>query len=101
MYAMQPRLEAPRGRRALRLLEHPKFRAAFDLLQLRAECGMANPQLVEWWDALQKAEPLQREQLAEATSTQRPREGGAAGGSRKPRSRRRGRRGGGPRPASS
>lgn len=99
MYAMQPRLESPRGRRALRLLEHPKFRAAFDLLQLRAECGMANPQIVEWWDALQKAEPQQREQLAEATSTQRPREGGAAGGARKPRSRRRGRRGGGPRPA--
>jgi len=100
MYAMQPRLESPRGRRALRLLEHPKFRAAFDLLQLRAECGMANPQIVEWWDALQKAEPQQREELAEATSTQRPREGGGAGGARKPRSRRRGRRGGGPRTAS-
>ncbi|NBR17250.1 MAG: polynucleotide adenylyltransferase PcnB, partial [Gammaproteobacteria bacterium] len=32
MFALQPRLETPRGRRALRTLEHPRFRAAFDLL---------------------------------------------------------------------
>jgi poly(A) polymerase len=36
MYALQPRLEQPRGRRALRLLEQPRFRAGFDLLLLRA-----------------------------------------------------------------
>ncbi len=39
MYALQPRLEQPRGRRALRLLEQPRFRAGFDLLALRAQLG--------------------------------------------------------------
>ena len=41
MFALQPRLEHPRGRRALRALEHPRFRAAYDLLLLRAEFGLA------------------------------------------------------------
>jgi poly(A) polymerase len=89
MYVMQPRLESPRGRRALRLLEHPKFRAAFDLLQLRAEVGMAHPDTVRWWEALQAASPEQREKLADASANVKPREGGSA---RKPGSRRRRRR---------
>ena len=55
MFVMQPRLEAPRGRRALRTLEHPRLRAAFDLLQLRAAFGMADPAIVEWWAKLQAA----------------------------------------------
>ncbi len=41
MFALQPRLEHPRGRRALRVLEHPRFRAAYDLLLLRAQLGLA------------------------------------------------------------
>ena len=41
MFAAQPRLEQPRGRRALRMLEQPRFRAGFDLLLLRAEMGLA------------------------------------------------------------
>ena len=65
MFAMQPRLEQPRGRRALRLLENPRFRAAFDLLALRAECGLASRELVEWWTSLQRASPQQRADLAD------------------------------------
>ena len=42
MFALQPRLEHPRGRRALRVLEHPRFRASYDLLLLRAQLGMAS-----------------------------------------------------------
>ncbi len=87
MFAMQPRLESPRGRRALRLLEHPKFRAAFDLLQLRAESGMAHPDSVRWWEALQRASPEERERLADATAQQR-----SGGGARRGASRRRRRR---------
>src|SRR5207237_1069742 len=37
MFALQPRLEHPRGRRSLRLLEQARFRAGYDLLLLRAE----------------------------------------------------------------
>jgi poly(A) polymerase len=73
MFLMQPRLEAPRGRRALRTLEHPRLRAAFDLLQLRAEFGMADPAIVEWWTRLQAASPVQRSRMSDALP------GGASG----------------------
>src|SRR4029450_6310292 len=40
MFPSQPRLEQPRGRRALRMLEQPRFRAGFDLLLLGADMGL-------------------------------------------------------------
>ncbi|MCU0761289.1 MAG: polynucleotide adenylyltransferase PcnB [Steroidobacteraceae bacterium] len=96
MFAMQPRLEAPRGRRALRLLENPRFRAAFDLLALRAEAGLASRELVEWWISLQQASPQQRADLAdsgEAPGGGRS-TGPSGGGSGRSGGRRRRRRGG-------
>ena len=51
MFALQPRLEHPRGRRALRVLEHPRFRAAYDLLLLRAEFGLAPQEMATVVDA--------------------------------------------------
>lgn len=82
LFALQPRLESPRGRRALRTLEHPRFRAAFDLLELRALHGMADPLVVQWWQRLQAADPAQRVVLCEAVaragaSTDTPRRAGA------------------------
>jgi poly(A) polymerase len=91
MFALQPRLEVPRGRRALRTLEHPRFRAAFDLLQLRAEFGMAERATLEWWSRLQSAGPEQRAAMAEASGRGAAAEGSRSG-TRKP-SRRRGRGG--------
>jgi len=64
MFALQPRLEHPRGRRALRLLELPRFRAAYDLLLLRAQVGMASADVARWWTELQAANPEQREAMA-------------------------------------
>ena len=66
MFALQPRLESPRGRRALRTMEHPRFRAAFDLLQLRSQFGMADAAIVEWWSRMQLANPEQRAAMAES-----------------------------------
>src|SRR5262249_7439697 len=44
MFGLQPRLEHPRGRRALRVLQHPRFRARYDPLLLRAAFPLAPPQ---------------------------------------------------------
>jgi poly(A) polymerase len=66
MYALQPRLEVPGGRRALRLLEQPRFRAAFDLLALRAAIGLAPAETAQWWTTLQVVSPEEREQMADA-----------------------------------
>ena len=52
---LQTRFERRSGRRALRLLEHPRFRAAYDFLLLRAESGEADPELAQWWTDLQEA----------------------------------------------
>jgi poly(A) polymerase len=98
MFAAQPRLEQPRGRRALRMLEQPRFRAGFDLLLLRAEMGLASKELAEWWTKVQEVSQTDRDRMADALNAQsRPAgEGGGAsggGGGRRPRRRRRGRGG--------
>ena len=96
MYALQPRLEGPRGRRALRLLEQPRFRAAYDLLTLRASLGLADPGTAQWWTTLQAAAPAEREQMVEAVGGAARPTGGATGASAStPRRRRRRSRGGG------
>ncbi|MBM4214208.1 MAG: polynucleotide adenylyltransferase PcnB [Gammaproteobacteria bacterium] len=96
MFALQPRLEAPRGRRALRTLEHPRFRAAFDLLQLRAQFGMADQALVEWWARMQAANPQQRVTMREALSRESTgANSGPGGGGLRRVGRRRGRDRGG------
>jgi poly(A) polymerase len=96
MYALQPRLEGPRGRRALRLLEQPRFRAAYDLLTLRAALGLADPDTAQWWTTLQAAAPAEREQLVEAAAGATRPSGAASGANAStPRRRRRRSRGGG------
>ncbi len=101
MFALQPRLEHPRGRRALRVLEHPRFRAAYDLLLLRAELGLASTQTAEWWTRIQEVSGEERARMADEMGGQRgdgpPRSGGGGTGRRGPRRRR---RGGGRRPPS-
>jgi len=100
MFAAQPRLEQPRGRRALRMLEQPRFRAGFDLLLLRAEMGLASRELAEWWTRLQEVSQTDRDRMADALSPQQ-RATGESGGAARRGPRRRRRRGRGHAPAAS
>ncbi len=90
MFSLQPRLEHPSGRRALRLLTHPRFRAAYDLLLLRSELGLASPEMAQWWTRVQEVPQEEQGSMADALvqkagpRPERPRTG---------RRRRRGRRG--------
>jgi poly(A) polymerase len=91
MFALQPRLEHPRGRRALRVLEHPRFRAAYDLLLLRAEFGLAPAEITDWWTKVQEVSSEERGRMADALTGQVPRSEGAprrGGGGRRRRRRR-------------
>ncbi|MEW6353365.1 MAG: polynucleotide adenylyltransferase PcnB [Pseudomonadota bacterium] len=64
IWAMQPRLRQRSGKRPLRLLEHPRFRAAYDFLLLRAAAGEQDLQeLCDWWTALQGAEGGERQTM--------------------------------------
>jgi poly(A) polymerase len=80
MFAMQPRLEQRRGRRSLRLLEHPRFRAGYDLLLLRAEFGMAPSEIATWWTRLQEVDVEERGRMADETANDGGRSGGGGGG---------------------
>ena len=83
MLAMQPRFDRIRGRRAMGLLEHRRFRAAYDFYVLRAEAGNADAERAEFWTRVQELNQAEREKAFEV----RP---GKQGGRRsKPRRRRR------------
>jgi poly(A) polymerase len=89
---LQTRFERRSGRRALRLLEHPRFRAAYDFLLLRAEAGEADRELADWWTQLQDATADERLAMVEGrpASEQRTAESpGTATRRRRPRRRRR------------
>jgi len=75
LIAMQPRFERRDGRRALRLLEHPRFRAAYDFLLLRAAAGEADPMLAEWWTNIQTLTPEERITLVEQNVGSTPSDG--------------------------
>jgi len=56
LWALQPRFEQRAGQRPFRLLEHPRFRAAYDFLLLRCESGDTDAELGEWWTRFQEAD---------------------------------------------
>ena len=70
---MQPRFERRQGRRALRLLEHPRFRAAYDFMLLRASAGEADPELATWWTDLQQGNAEAPPPTSNAEKRRRPR----------------------------
>jgi poly(A) polymerase len=90
MFALQPRLEHPRGRRALRVLEHPRFRAAYDLLLLRAEFGLAPTEIAQWWTRVQEVSAEERGRMADELTGQTQRLDGAPRRGGRRRRRRRG-----------
>ena len=66
LLVMQPKFERREGRKMLALLNHPRFRAAYDLFVLRAEAGLADRELANFWTEVQTTAQEQRSELAEA-----------------------------------
>ncbi len=69
IWGLQPRLERRSGRAAWRLLEHPRFRAGYDFLLLRAAAGEIDASLAEWWTAFIDADAEGREALQAGLDT--------------------------------
>lgn len=81
IHLMQSRLERPERKGSLRFLNHPRFRAAYDFLLLRAEVGDADPQTAAWWTQAQHERGIDADTPAPDDAAPRPRR-------RRPRRRR-------------
>jgi poly(A) polymerase len=60
MLALQPRFDNTRGRRAENLLEHRRFRAAYDFMMLRAEVGAVPDDVARFWTDVQQLDTAGR-----------------------------------------
>ncbi len=63
LWLMQPRFLQRGGHRPYRLLEHPRFRAAYDFFALRAASANAPQEAAKWWERFQDASPDAREAM--------------------------------------
>jgi poly(A) polymerase len=73
IWSMQPRFLNRAGKRPFRLLEHPRFRAAYDFLLLRCENAEVEGELGKWWTAFQNTNNEQRRSMLLADEPQRKR----------------------------
>lgn len=60
---LQHRFHHRVGARPFRLLNHPRFRAAYDLLQLRAEAGEKVKELANWWEKFSESGADKQKQM--------------------------------------
>ena len=83
MLSLQPRFAMMRGKRAMNLLEHKRFRAAYDFYMLQSEVGLADEATAKFWTDVQTQSVDERSKSFQMNSGQ------AAANKRRPRRRRR------------
>jgi poly(A) polymerase len=83
MLSLQPRFEFKRGKRAMKLLDHRRFRAAYDFMLLLADVGQGSGDTAKFWTDVQTQSAAER---AQSFQVGKPRSGGSRG---RPRRRRR------------
>ncbi len=71
MLAMQPRFDVQKGKRACNLLEHRRFRAAYDFMMLRAEVGEIDIETAHFWTDVQKQNADERRESFGISQTAR------------------------------
>jgi poly(A) polymerase len=77
---LQSRFENRKGARAARFLDHKRFRAAYDFMLLRANCGEVDEDVAQWWTEVQGSADGDRRQ---AFGVARRRPSGRRGGRRR------------------
>ena len=68
IWDLQNRLPHRSGLKALRTLDHPRFRAAYDFLLMREDSGEDLQGLGQWWTSYQTADDEQRISMVKALS---------------------------------
>jgi poly(A) polymerase len=83
IWLMQPRFERRTVNGATTLINQVRFRAGYDFLRLRADCGDVPVELAEWWEDFHLGNEEDREAMLEdlrASSHAKPRRVPAASG---------------------
>ena len=74
IWLLQYRFAKRQGGRAYNLLQHPRFRAAFDFMALRALSGDESMEIAQWWTSFQEADEItQAQMIAQVTPPAPPR----------------------------
>ena len=63
IWSMQLRLPKRTPKRVQKLIDHPRFRAAYDFLMLRADSGEPVDELVDWWTRYQEVDRAERDAM--------------------------------------
>lgn len=72
IWILQDKLARREGKRAFKAFEHPKFRAGYDFLLLRAEFeGGATKELAQWWTDFQNAPYETQQQMIKSVASTR------------------------------
>jgi len=90
IWFMQPRFERASPKAIWRMLDHPRFRAAVDFLQLRAEAREVDSVGAQWWMDLANADNADRVDMIEAYQQEESRRPSPQGAGKSRRRRRRG-----------
>ncbi|MEI6718404.1 MAG: polynucleotide adenylyltransferase PcnB [Betaproteobacteria bacterium] len=72
IWLMQPRFEKRVGSGPWTLVDHVRFRAAFDFMRLRADVGEVDELLADWWQEFSLADDATREDLLQQARTAAP-----------------------------
>ncbi len=83
IWCMQPRFEKRRGKRAMRLINERRFRAAYDFLLLRVDEEPELAELAQWWTDIQDVAHEERISMIQSAP------GGGSGKKRRRRPRKR------------
>jgi poly(A) polymerase len=73
IWFLQSRLPSRFGQKPDRIMEHKRFRAAYDFLLLREQAGEKTDQLGEWWTEYQEATDERKLAMKQSTGNGRPR----------------------------
>ena len=63
IWSLQDRFNQRTSKRAMRFIQHVRFRAAYDFLLLRAEAGEDLKELGQWWTQFQELDTTGQEQM--------------------------------------
>lgn len=73
IWSLQPRFEKRNGQAPYRLIEHMRFRAAYDFLLLRCDTDGADKDIGKWWTDFIDGDPIARQSLVETAPSAGPR----------------------------